>query len=394
MPTTRGRLGVIFLTVLVDLIGFGIVIPILPYYAQRFGAKGLGFGLLIGAFSGMQFVATALLGRWSDRVGRRPIILATTLINMSGYILFAYAGSYWVLLVARLISGFAGGNISAAQAYVADVTTSAERSKGMGLIGAAFGIGFTVGPAVGGLAGHYWGHTGPGLVAAGLSLANFALAYRILPESLKQEHRMATELWPFGHMAQAFANLRLRQLMIVWALAPFAFAGYTVAMPLFASATFGWRERELGFLFTAIGVTAALVQGWLFGRMVRVTGDRALLIAGMFGMALGIAAVPFLTRVPVLYGWTVVLAFSNSVFAPAATGMVSVLAGPAEQGTVLGVAQSLGALGRLLGPEAIGTAYDRAGAMSAFLAAAAIMTLGGLAALSVPRPVTGASKAD
>lgn len=394
MPTTRGRLGVIFLTVLVDLIGFGIVIPILPYYAQRFGAKGLGFGLLIGAFSGMQFVATALLGRWSDRVGRRPIILATTLINMSGYILFAYAGSYWVLLVARLISGFAGGNISAAQAYVADVTTSAERSKGMGLIGAAFGIGFTVGPAVGGLAGHYWGHTGPGLVAAGLSLANFALAYRILPESLKQEHRMATELWPFGHMAQAFANLRLRQLMIVWALAPFAFAGYTVAMLLCASATFGWRERELGFLFTAIGVTAALVQGWLFGRMVRVTGDRALLIAGMFGMALGIAAVPFLTRVPVLYGWTVVLAFSNSVFAPAATGMVSVLAGPAEQGTVLGVAQSLGALGRLLGPEAIGTAYDRAGAMSAFLAAAAIMTLGGLAALGVQRPVTGASKAD
>ncbi|MBI1722759.1 MAG: MFS transporter [Gemmatimonadetes bacterium] len=394
MPTTRGRLAVIFLTVLIDLIGFGIVIPILPYYAQQFGAKGLGFGLLLGAFSGMQFLATALLGRWSDRVGRRPIILATTLINVAGYLLFAYAGSYGMLLIARLISGFAGGNISAAQAYVADVTTSAERSKGMGLIGAAFGIGFTVGPAVGGLAGHYWGHVGPGLVASGLSAVNFVLAYRILPESLKQEHRTVSELWPFGHMAQAFANLRLRPLMVVWALAPFAFAGYTVALPLFVVAVFGWHERDLGLLFTVIGITAAVVQGWLFGRLVRVAGDRALLIAGTFGMAVAIAAVPFLSTTAVMYGWTVVLAFANSVFAPAATGMVSVLAGPAQQGTVLGVAQSLGALGRLLGPEAAGTVYDGAGAKAAFLAAAAIMALGGLAALGVQRPVTGASKAD
>ncbi len=385
MTASRGRLGVIFLTVLIDLIGFGIVIPILPYYAQHFGAKGLGFGLLIGAFSGMQFLATSLLGRWSDRVGRRPIILATTLINFAGYVLFAFAGSFWMLLVARLISGFAGGNISAAQAYIADITTSADRSKGMGMIGAAFGIGFTIGPALGGLAGHYWGHTGPGLVAAGLSLTNFILAYRILAESLQAEHRSATGFWPFGHMAQAFGNARLRPLLIVWALAPFAFAGYTVALPLFAATTFGWRERDLGLLFTAIGVTAAVVQGWLFGRLVKLTGDRVLLIAGMFGMAAAIAVMPFVRTVPVLYGFTVLLAFSNSVFAPAATGMVSVLAGAAEQGTVLGVAQSLGALGRLLGPETTGTVYDGAGARAAFLSAAAVMAIGGLAALGVPR---------
>ena len=385
MTASRGRLGVIFLTVLIDLIGFGIIIPILPYYAQQFGAKALGFGVLMGAFSGMQFVATTLLGRLSDRVGRRPIILATTLINAAGYILFAFAGSFWMLLVARLISGFAGGNISAAQAYVADITTSADRSKGMGMIGAAFGIGFTVGPALGGLAGHYWGHTGPGLVAAGLSLANFALAYRILAESLQAEHRTATDIRPFGHLAEAFRNARLRPLLIVWGIAPFAFAGYTVAMPLFAAARFGWHERDLGLLFTAIGITAAVVQGWLFGRLVRVAGDRLLLIAGMFGMAAAIAAMPFLRTVPMLYGWTVVLAFSNSVFAPAATGMVSVLAGAAEQGTVLGVAQSLGALGRLLGPEVTGGVYDAAGARSAFLTAAAVMALGGVAALGVAR---------
>jgi predicted MFS family arabinose efflux permease len=381
----RGRVGVIFLTVLIDLIGFGIIIPILPYYSQRFGANALGFGVLMGAFSGMQFVATALLGRWSDRVGRRPIILATTVINAAGYIMFAFAPSFGVLLIARLVSGFAGGNISAAQAYIADVTTSAERSKGMGMIGAAFGIGFTLGPAIGGIAGHYWGPTGPGLVAAGLSLGNFVLAYRILPESLREEHRTATQFWPFGRLAEAFRNARLRPLLIVWALAPFAFAGYTVALPLFANTTFGWHERDLGFLFTVIGVTAALVQGWLFGRLVRLTGDRALLILGLFGMAAAIVAVPFLSGVPVLYGWTVVLSFSQSVFAPAATGMVSVLAGPAEQGTVLGVAQSLSALGRLLGPVATGALYDRAGPMTAFVGAAAVMAIGGLVAFGVPR---------
>ncbi len=137
MNASKGRLGVIFLTVLIDLIGFGIVIPILPYYAQRFGQHGLGFGLLVGAYSGMQFVSTNVLGRLSDRWGRRPLLLATMVLNAVGYVGFALAGSYGVLLAARLVSGFAGGNISVAQAYVADITTAEGRSKGMGVIGAA-----------------------------------------------------------------------------------------------------------------------------------------------------------------------------------------------------------------------------------------------------------------
>src|SRR3989442_673652 len=167
MPAPGARLGVIFFTVFIDLVGFGIVLPILPYYAQSFGARGLLFGALVGAYSGMQFLATAVLGRLSDRVGRRPILLTTMVINAAGYVLFALAGSYVVLFVARLVSGFAGGNISAAQAYVADITTPAERSKGMGIVGAAFGLGFIVGPALGGLAAHYGGHPPPGPVAGG-----------------------------------------------------------------------------------------------------------------------------------------------------------------------------------------------------------------------------------
>jgi MFS transporter, DHA1 family, tetracycline resistance protein len=384
MPGTRARFAIIFVTVLIDLIGFGIIIPILPYYAQRMGAGGLGLGALLGAFSGMQFLSTAFLGRTSDRIGRRPILLTTMLVNAVGYVLFAAAHSYPVLFVARVVSGFAGGNISAAQAYVADVTSPTERSRGMGIIGAAFGLGFIIGPAVGGLSAHYFGPSAPGLVAAGLSLANFLSAYLILPESLGQEHRTVRALWDFSHIGDAFRRPRLAPLMVAWSLAPFAFSGYTVALPLWAGAALGWREQQLGWFFTVIGATAAVVQGLVFGTLARRVGERALLIIGAFGMALAIAVVPALHSSAALYGWTVVLAFANSVFAPAATGLVSIFADPTEQGTVLGAAQALSALGRLLGPLVMGRVYD-ATPGAAFLVAGAVMGIGGLVCLRVPK---------
>ncbi len=387
MPASRSRIGVIFFTVLIDLIGFGIVLPILPFYAQRFGAAGLGYGVVIGVFSLMQFVATALLGKLSDRIGRRPVLLATMLINAVGYTLFAFAGSYWVLFLSRVVSGFAGGNISAAQAYIADITSPAERSRGMGMVGAAFGIGFSLGPAIGGFAAHYGGATAPGLVAVGLSLANFVSAYFILPESLKHEHRVQRSLFDLGHILEAFARPTLRPLMVVWALVPLGFAGYTVALPLFAAATLGWRERELAILFTIIGVTAASVQGYFFGKIVRRTGERALVVAGTFGMAVAIAVVPFLSSSGALYAWTFVLAMANSVFAPAATGLVSVYATPNEQGTVLGAAQAIAALGRTAGPPLIGTVYDVVSPVTSFLLAGSFLVVAGLAALGLaPAP--------
>src|SRR2546425_1087753 len=303
MPTARSRLGVIFFTVFIDLVGFGIVLPILPYYAQSFGARGLLFGALVGAYSGMQFLATAVLGRLSDRVGRRPILLTTMVINAAGYVLFALAGSYVVLFVARLVSGFAGGNISAAQAYVADITTPAERSKGMGIVGAAF------------------------------------------------------------------------------------------ALPLYAAVQFGWREKELGWFFTVVGITAAVVQGYLFAKLSRRVGDRALVIAGTFAMAVSVAVVPYLGTAAALYAWTIVLAFGNSVVSPAATGLISVFADPTEQGAMLGAAQSLAALGRLTGPELVGVTYDRLSSVSAVLVAGVVMTLAGVATVRLPRAASPAAEA-
>jgi DHA1 family tetracycline resistance protein-like MFS transporter len=380
----RARVAVIFFTVVIDLIGFGIVLPILPSFAQRFGAGGLGYGAIIGVFSLMQFVATALLGKLSDRVGRRPVLLTTMVINAVGYTLFAFAGSYWILFLSRVVSGFAGGNISAAQAYMADISTPAERSRAMGMVGAAFGIGFSLGPAIAGFSDHYLGATAPGLIAVGLSLANFVSAYFILPESLSHEHRVKRPLFDLGHIADAVARPRLRPLMTVWALVPFGFAGYTVILPLQAYTTLGWGKRDLAILFTLIGITAAAVQGYFFGRIVRRSGERALVIAGTFGMALSIAVIPFLPNSLMLYAWTFVLAVSNSVFAPAATGLVSVYADVTEQGTVLGAAQAIGALGRTAGPPLIGTVYD-VSPVTSFVLAGLVMVLAGLAAFGLAR---------
>ena len=382
MPPPRARHAVIFFTVMIDLIGFGIVLPILPSYAQQFDAGGLGYGAIIGVFSLMQFAATALLGKLSDRVGRRPVLLTTMLINAAGYTLFAFAGSYWVLFLSRVVSGFAGGNISAAQAYMADISSPAERSRAMGMVGAAFGIGFSLGPALGWIADHLGGSSGPGLVAVGLSLANFVSAYFILPESLRPELRVKRPLLDFGHIGDAIARPRLRPLLVVWALVPLAFAGYTAILPLQAMASLGWTKRELFILFTLIGVTAAAVQGYFFGKIVRRAGERLLVIVGTFGMALSIAIIPFLPTSMWLYAWTFVLALSNSVFAPAATGLVSVYADATEQGTILGAAQAIAALGRTAGPPLIGTVYD-VSPVTSFVLAGFVMVLAGLAGLKL-----------
>jgi MFS family permease len=189
MSGRPSRFGIIFLTVFIDLAGFGIILPVIPYYAQSFGSGGFGYGALIGIFSLMQFVATMVLGRLSDRTGRRPILLSTILIGVLGYLTFAFAQSYAVLFAARMVAGFAAGNISVAQAYIADITSPTERSRGMGLIGAAFGLGFIVGPALGGVASHFGGPSAAGFAAAGLCVLNFLSAFVLLRESLHEEHR-------------------------------------------------------------------------------------------------------------------------------------------------------------------------------------------------------------
>ncbi|HWP36736.1 MAG TPA: MFS transporter [Gemmatimonadales bacterium] len=385
MSTPRSQLPVILLTVFIDLAGFGLILPILPYYAQTFGAGGLAFGALIGVYSLMQFIATTVLGRLSDRVGRRPILLASILFSVAGHLTFAFAGSYTILFLARTVSGFSAGNISVAQAYIADITSPSERSRGMGLIGAAFGIGFIVGPALGGVAGHFGGPRLAGLAAAGLSLVNLIWAYLVLRESLHAEHRVTRRLFDVEHLAAAMRDDRLRALFLVFGLIPFGFSGYMVSLPLYAGSALGWGERELGVFFVIVGVMAASVQGYLFGKLARRYGDRRLMILGTLGMAFPIAAAPFMRSSAALYASVFVLAFANSACAPALMGLISTLAGVTEQGAMIGAAQSVSALGRMSGPFLFGELYDRVGPRAAFLAAGAVLVAAWAMTTRVPR---------
>jgi len=400
MPASRARLGVIFLTVFIDLAGFGLILPVLPYYAERFGASGIGYGALIGVFSLMQFVATVVLGGLSDRVGRRPVLLASILVGAVGYTMFGSAASYVWLIVARAISGFAGGNISVAQAYIADVTSPAERSRGMGLIGAAFGLGFIVGPGLGAVAAHFGGLRAVGFVAAGLCLVNFVSAYFVLPESLRQEHRAARSLVDTTHLVRGLREPHFRPAFLVFGLIPFAFSGYIVALPLFMEQAFGWGSGQLGVFFTVIGVIAATVQGYLFGKIQRRTGDRILISLGTAGMAIGIAAIPIAHTALAIYPWVVILAFGNSICAPALTGLISRLAGPGEQGAMMGAAQALTAMGRFSGLLLFGQLYDVGGPTATFVAAGLVMTVAWVVTLRIrdpgvePATVGGAAPTD
>jgi MFS family permease len=373
MSTSRAPLGVIFLTVFIDLAGFGLIIPVLPYYAEQFGASALGFGALVGVFSLSQFVATVVLGGLSDRVGRRPVLLASIAVGAVGYTLFGLASSYAWLFAARAIAGFAGGNISVAQAYIADVTSPSQRSRGMGLVGAAFGLGFIVGPALGAIAAHYGGMQSVGFVGAGLCGLNLVSAFLVLRESLRHEHRAARPLVDMTHLRRGLTDPRFSHVFAVFGLVPFAFSGYVVAVPLFTERAFGWGPAELGAFFTVVGVIAASVQGYLFGKIQPHTGDMPLIAWGVLAMAVGIAAIPFVTQAWQIFPCVIVLAFGNSIAAPAITGLVSTRAGPAEQGAMMGAAQALTAAGRFSGPLLFGQLYDLAGPLAAFAAAGGMM---------------------
>jgi len=241
-----------------------------------------------------------------------------------------------------------------------------------------------LGPLIGGLADHYAGHLAPGLIAAGLSVVNFFSASAILRESLAVEHRTTRPLFDLGHMVEALARKALRPLMLVWLLAPFAFAGYTVVLPLQTAKAFAWGARELGWLFVLIGAIAALVQGLLFGRIERHTGARALLIVGLFGMGVSIAALPWAGTSLLVYAWTVPLAFTNSLFAPARRVWCPCTrthgTGHDPRGRP-GVRRA----GPQLGPLAAGLAYDELGQRSTFLLVGGVMLLGGVVALWLPK---------
>jgi len=382
---TVGPRFVLFLTVFIHLLGFGILLPLLPYYAETYGANGTAVGLLNTSFSLMQFVFAPIWGRLSDRVGRRPIIIGSLIVTAGSYLLFATATTLPVLFISRILAGIAGGVIPTAQAYVADTTTPAERTKGMGLIGAAFGLGFVFGPAIGGVLSRH-GYSVPAYVACGLALLAALCAAFVLPESLHEEARaraVAARRAAPG-LLTAVTRPTVGLVLTLFFLGTLAFAMFEGVFALFGEHEYRLGPQDIGYLLAYAGVIAAIMQAGLVGFLVKRFGERALVVSGFGLMAAALA----LAGTSPLFGLLLValggLAVGNGLTSPSLAGLTSLLSTADEQGGILGVYQSLGSLGRAGGPFIGGIAFDYLGHGSPLVLAGALMALGAALALRLP----------
>src|SRR5208283_495714 len=412
----KPSLLVVFLTVFIDLIGFGIVVPLVPIFSRHYGAGGFVIGAIIASFSAMQFVFSPIWGRLSDRHGRRPILLISTAGAALSYVLFAIGSGFdnhtaalWALLVSRIFAGICGGNITVAQAYIADITPPENRSKRMGLIGMAFGLGFIFGPALSGVALKLFGATGPGWTAAALCAANFFLAFFILAESLKPDSSQATRRPRLNQWSHTLAQPKIGLLILIFFLATFAFSCFESTLPLLVSDNFNLGiaadatrpATTVISLFVFCGLISAFVQGGAIGRLVKMFGEPKLICASLlmtgaslvllplvqgdgplrWSAVLRLADTPWIEVLILL----VLLSIGSSLSRAPVFGMLSNLTPANEQGATIGVAQSAGALARIVGPLFAATLYGHVpmlpyvicGAVSALAGGLALQGLGG-----------------
>jgi len=382
-------MGVLFLIVFVDLVGFGVVIPLLPYYALRFDASPFAVTMLMACYSLAQFIAAPLLGRLSDSVGRRPVLLVSLACSIAAYLWLGLAGALWMLFAARLLAGAGAGNIAAAQAYIADVTPPEGRAKGMGMIGAAFGLGFTVGPAIGGIIAGANPATAdlarPAFLAAGLSAVALILCAVRLKESLPPDRRIEARPGRLTLARVALARPVLGQLILVLFVTVSAFAGMETTFALWANRSFGWGPEQVGWIFFYVGLLLAALQGGLIGRLSRRFGEARLVIAGaaIIGLGLfGLAVAGSLWAVMVVTG---LLAVGMGLLNPSVTSLVSREAGADERGGVMGVSQSASSLARILGPAIAGIAFTLGGRNAPYFLGALVMAVVVAMAMRLPR---------
>ena len=374
---------VLFLVVVIDLIGFGIIIPLLPFFAEHYQASPFQVGLLMAVYSLTQFVAAPFWGRLSDRIGRRPVLLFSLAGAILAYLWLGVAEELWALFAARAVGGFMAGNISAAFAYVADITTRETRAKGMGVIGAAFALGFTIGPAIGGiLAGsdpHNADFQSPAFAAAGLSAFALILGIFTLKESLSDEIKKRIAEKPKEIQSKQFQialkkpNIRL--LLILSFLAVFAFAGIEATFALWSRRQYGWGPEQNGYLFALIGFSGALLQGGLIGRMSKRFGEANLIVQGSIALTLGIGLIPFATELWMLIIVMLIAVYGFSVISPSLNGLISLETDEEDQGGMMGVARSATTLARVGGPAWAGTLFSVLGMNWPYFGGACIMAV-------------------
>jgi MFS family permease len=373
----------VFLTVVIDLLGFGIVMPLLPRYAELHGATGLVRGLLFACFSGMQFLFAPFWGRLSDRVGRRPILLLGLAGSVVSYLLFAFAEltafALPLLFVSRLAAGVFGATISTASATIADLTPPEQRGRGMALIGAAFGIGFTLGPVVGGV-GHSIHPAAPGLFAAGFSAIALVFAWRNLPEPERRRETARTG-W-FQGLSRALGTPSLPTLLLLAVLATAAFAMFESTLSLLTLRRLGMDTGQNGWLFGYVGLWLILAQGLLVRRLIPRVGEVALLKVGLLLLASGLALVSQVTSVGLLYAFVPVTVVGFAFVTPSLSSLVSLRTPASTQGEVLGIYQSGLSLARIVGPLA-GNALQDVGLALPYLVGAGALALASLLAFTL-----------
>lgn len=354
----RSPLGTIFLTIFVSMVGFGIVIPVLPVYAKSepFKLSPTELGWLVGIFSLVQLFSAPLIGKLSDRIGRKPVLLVSIIGTAIGYFVTGSANAAWMLFAGRIIDGISGGNVSTAQACIADVTKPADRSKAMGVIGAAFGLGFIMGPAIGGILSTI-SHQAPFYFAGALSLVNAALVFTRLPETLSVEKREhPAKKAPLGEVFSEGRGSFITLLLAAVLVSTTGFAFIHVLFALFCGDHFGWTVRETSYAFAYVGFLAVFVQGYLLRKLLKQRGEKArslekeLAVVGCAVLALSLFLLPRSQSVGGFLGVCALMALGNGLATPILTGMASRHVHGRAQGRVLGLLAAAGSLGRFAGP--------------------------------------------
>ncbi len=393
----RSPLLFVFLTVFIDLLGFGIVIPLLPVYSEMYRAGPETIGLLMASFSAMQFVFAPFWGRLSDRIGRKPVLVGGLIGTSAAYVLFALSGSLEMLFVSRLLAGFFGANVSTAQAFIADVTTPENRAKGMGLIGAAFGLGFCFGPLIGGELTHF-SVAAPGWFAAGLSLSAAVFGWITLVEPARARGAV-TRVFGLGQVRHAFADPRLGTLFVLGFLFIVAFASFESMFAVFGLAKFpevfgleravdvASREEILraapitGRYLAGIGIISAIIQGGLIRRLVPKYGETKLAVAGPALLGIGLLGLALAPNWPCVVAACLVLPLGFGLNNPSLFSLISRASPADQQGSYLGLNQSVSSLGRMVGPATAGFVFAHFGPESPFVFGAALLAISTFLAL-------------
>jgi MFS family permease len=364
----------IFLIVLVDVLGFTIILPLLPFFSERLGATPTIVGALVAIYAVCQLIAGPILGQMSDRVGRRPILLVSQAGTLIGFLILAFSTRIWMVFLARAIDGATAGNLTIAQAYISDVTKPENRAKSFALIGIAFGFGFTVGPALAGYLAHF-GYQAPIFAASALSVTTILCTYFLLPRrEVVHEYNEADDaagpggrrlsLISWGEYRKYFKNKELSRLLKQWLLFSFSFATFISGFALFAERTYTWNGRpfgpvQVGYIFALNGMLGIVMQGGLVGRMVKWMGERNVVRLGFLVSAVVYAGIGFTHSIVPLLILMLVGALGSGL-RPALTSLISQKAGKREQGVIIGLTQSLMSIAQITAPLIAGMLIGRA----------------------------------